>query len=252
MWQRIKSTVKKWASMDRPSSAGWGEWDSINAHCRKQYPIRWFILETLSDWFRGHVGHRISATVWWIKYRTTHRYHVLTIRSLAPGYADADTRLLHAAFSLLVDFVEIEKAWMHRFSGAKSQRLWQWTRWFRRRLRDPQSGIQYLEWEASLDSPAIPLEEQSSAQAVAAREVISLYTWWTRQRPKRVDPDEASGWSAFCDLHPGSLFSEPRDPTVVAQSRSLCEKTQEIEVAYEAEDTDMFVRLIKIRRYLWT
>jgi hypothetical protein len=249
---KIKSAITKWASMGRPYSAEWGQWDSVNARCRKQYPIRWFVLETLPDWFGAYVSRPISAVVWWIKYRTTDRYHVLNIRSLPPGYADADTRLLHAAFSILVDFVEIEKAWMQRICGVKSKVLWRRTRCFRQRHRDPQSGMQYLEWEAGLDNAAIPLEERNSAQAEAAREVILLYTWWTRQRPGRVDPMEASGWSAFCDLHPGSLFFNRRDPAVAAQSHSLSEKTQEIEAAYEAEDTDMFIRLIKIRGYLWT
>lgn len=47
--------------------------------------------------------------LWWVKHRTTRRFHVLHIRSLKPGWCDTDHRLLHASFTLLEDYVEREK-----------------------------------------------------------------------------------------------------------------------------------------------
>lgn len=46
---------------------------------------------------------------WWIKYRTTHRFHFVKITSLKPGWVDTDYRLLHASFTLLENYVEREK-----------------------------------------------------------------------------------------------------------------------------------------------
>ena len=46
---------------------------------------------------------------WWIRHRTTNRYHVLKYRNLTPGWHDVDTRILHACFDLFCDFVEQEK-----------------------------------------------------------------------------------------------------------------------------------------------
>lgn len=47
--------------------------------------------------------------LWWVRHRTTHRFHVLKLRSLKPGWWDIDYRLLHASFTLLEDYVEREK-----------------------------------------------------------------------------------------------------------------------------------------------
>ena len=46
---------------------------------------------------------------WWIRYRTTNRFHVLKMPSMKPGWCDTDGRLLHASFTLLENYVEKEK-----------------------------------------------------------------------------------------------------------------------------------------------
>jgi hypothetical protein len=45
---------------------------------------------------------------WWVRHRTTNRHHVLNL-GLKPGWWDTDTKLLHASFTLLEDYVELEK-----------------------------------------------------------------------------------------------------------------------------------------------
>jgi hypothetical protein len=86
-----------------------------------------------------------------------------------------------------------------------------------------------------------------------------LYTWWTVTYRNRPDPHDASGWSAHCDamrLNSGSdsIFailspknSEDRDASDIAHAL-----LQEIEASYDKEDTDMMIRLIRIRDSLWT
>lgn len=61
----------------------------------------------------GFVAHKIlrpaSDGIYWLKYRLhpRHKYHLVDTK-LGPGYYDQDTRMLHACFSLLGDYIEEE------------------------------------------------------------------------------------------------------------------------------------------------
>jgi hypothetical protein len=94
-------------------------------------------------------------------------------------------------------------------------------------------------------------------QAKAAKEILELYTWWTVTHRNRPDPYEASGWSAACEAqrlaNGGKLsFSSPKDPVLKKQSDKAHKLLQKIEKAYEKEDEEMMIRLIKVRESLWT
>jgi hypothetical protein len=47
-------------------------------------------------------------------------------------------------------------------------------------------------------------------------------------------------------------MAESKNPELRALGDSALKKTHEIEQAYEAEDTEMLIRLIKVRHGLWT
>lgn len=63
-------------------------------------------------WIR-FLAHRIlrpaSDGIYWLKYRLhpRHKYHLVDTK-LGPGYADQDTRMLHACFALLGEYIEEE------------------------------------------------------------------------------------------------------------------------------------------------
>jgi hypothetical protein len=69
---------------------------------------------------------------------------------------------------------------------------------------------------------------------------------------------EASGWSAYCDAmrekYPGSMFASlnSKDPADKKASDKAHKLMSKIEKAYEKEDEEMMIRLIKIRGSLWT
>lgn len=111
---------------------------------------------------------------WWIRYRTTHKFHTVKIPTLKPGWYDTDTRLLHASFALLENYVEREKP------------------------------FNFIEWNDSDDSREM------------ANEIHRLYYWW--QRRKRED-----------DLN----------------------SIEEEDLRYR-EETDNLVKLVQMRRGLWT
>lgn len=114
--------------------------------------------------------------VWWLRYRTTHRYHVVQT-GLAPDYHDSVERMLYACFRLLVDFVEKECG-----------------------------GVRGLERQA----------KWGGRHGEMATECLALYWWWTEIRPRRGEEDF------------------------------------DMEDVYDARDDEMLVRLVKVRRWLWT
>jgi hypothetical protein len=93
-------------------------------------------------------------------------------------------------------------------------------------------------------------------QAVRAKEIKELYTWWTVIRPARPDAYEASGWTDYCEkareLNGGRLFGSKSTPELKKLSDKSHKLLQKIEAAYEKEDEQMMIRLIKARDSLWT
>jgi hypothetical protein len=95
-------------------------------------------------------------------------------------------------------------------------------------------------------------------QAKSAKEMIELYTWWTVTYRNRPDPYEASGWSAYCEAsrqaNGGKLgwSSKDKSPELRKMSDTSHKLLRKIEAAYEKEDEQMMIRLIKIRQSLWT
>jgi hypothetical protein len=100
-------------------------------------------------------------------------------------------------------------------------------------------------------------EAEPTYQANAAKEIIELYTWWTVTYRNRPDPYDASGWSEYCEAsrqaNGGRLnFGEQDNPELRKMSNKSHKLLRKIEAAYEKEDEQMMIRLIKIRQSLWT
>jgi hypothetical protein len=92
-----------------------------------------------------------------------------------------------------------------------------------------------------------------TGQALRAKEIKELYLWWTTIRPLRVDSMEASGWSAYCDRKrsDGTFFSILEKDDKVDTS-AMMDMMDKMDTAYDKEDEEMMIRLIKARDSLWT
>ena len=89
------------------------------------------------------------------------------------------------------------------------------------------------------------------------KEVLELYDWWKNTHPTRIDPHDASGWSEICDRRREGedddyIMWGDRTDEERAESTAALNRCTEIEQQYEDEDTEMLIRLIKIRKSLWT
>lgn len=226
-----------------------------------------------------------------IRYRTYDRYNIIKIHSLEPSYYDIDTRLLHGMFSLLVDYVEIEKANLERLFGDEG--LYDrpcFRKWYYRIYRKIRKlfvnissrdlGLAYLDWEISNLDPSFPANQRDYA-----KEVKELYLWWVDDYLKREQEEEKVGLISFWDrmtkkyekvkldtkggnvkqLSGRSCYfleREADDRNWVLKSRLNEEEAQTERALLEAvwkleqdrfeEDTAMLIRLVNVRGALWT
>ena len=253
------------------TSKGWHEW---RQQAQAAHPVRYWLADEGLDYVQDFITwpvRKIHDVKYYINNRWVTRTHALTAhaRDIKPGsWQDVGYRFLPCLFNELVDFVEVELAWWHIAWEGKSVRkkynapFWA-TGWFRwRTWRCRQAGLDNLDWQMNLvhDEDWIgaddPNYNKPTLQAVNAKEIFELYNWWTEVRPKRPDAMDASGWSDICNerRESGRDFFDIDDDTPEEHKRrhAALELSHKIEEQYEAEDEAMMIRLIKIRRALWT
>jgi hypothetical protein len=257
---------------------GWNDWHKT---AKKAHPVRYWIAEEALD--------SIQNAIWWpvdklydVKYYINNRWvtttHALTAhpKDIKRGeWRDVGNRFLPCLFNELVEFVEVETAWSNVAWDKESRKKynapfysWGWFRW--RTWRSAEAGIEHLKWAMTLTNEEW-LEEDNkheagpTGQATAAKEIFELYTWWKEVYPNRKDPMELSGWSAWCDRRREKLKDEDEDTRwramlggedettdEQAETRRILDLLREIEKQQDDEDTEMMIRLIKVRNHLWT
>lgn len=182
-------------------------------------------------WFY-HTYTRLST---WVLNLTRRRKNTVRMKALQRAqWYDCDTRLFEAGFQILVDYVEGELAWMQILNEGKD-------RWYHRWLSVPNArerGLKMLGWEIQLGGDSIDQSESAS-------EMRDLYIWYKDVRPNRVDP--------FTEVpdRPLLLDEDGQLETDEEYSEAVM-KAFRIEESQEQEDTDQLVRLMKIRRSMWT
>jgi hypothetical protein len=257
------------------SSGTTEEWDEWTTAAQIKHNFRYWLAEEALGHIQDFVTwpvRKIHDIKYYINNRWVTRTNSLTAhpRDIKPGqWQDLGNRFLPCLFNQLVDFVEVETAWSHIAWGDKEARAKYnppfyasgWFRW--RTWRCPQAGLDHLDWAMTLTNVEWLDEDKKSeaeptSQAISAKEIKELYIWWTTVYQNRPEPMDASGWSEHCDAmrvkYPDSLVSSlnGRDSDDKQSSDKAHKLMQEIEAAYEKEDEEMMIRIIKIRNSLWT
>jgi hypothetical protein len=273
------SKFADWLRGTKKLSAGTAEqWDDWTTAAQMKHNFRYWLAEEGLDILQKIV-YWPTDTLYAIKYYVNNRWvtrtHSLTAhpKDIKPGdWCDVGNRFLPCLFNELVDFVEIELAWWHiawadPAEKAKYKAPFWATGWFRwRTWRCPQAGLDNLKWQGELRhnvddgwAEGDPNIGKSTPQAEKAMEILALYRWWKEVYPNRPDAHDASGWSRYCELKRKehgetglSFMKESKDPELRALGDAALIKSHEIEKAYDAEDEEMMIRLIKIRNGLWT
>jgi hypothetical protein len=264
-----------WLRGTKKLSAGTAEeWDDWTTTAQMKHNFRYWLAEEAL----GHIQDFVTwptRTLYDIKYYVNNRWVTRTnsltahARDIKPGqWQDVGNRFLPCLFNELVDFVEIETAWSQIAWGEKEDTAKYnppfyasgWFRW--RTWRCPEAGLDNLKWQSELIHNEDyckdePYYMKPTPQAIKAQEILALYTWWTEVYPNRPDAYDASGWTDYCEAsrlsNGGKInWSSDKSPELKKQSSKAHKALQKLEADYEKEDTDMMIRLIKVRHGLWT
>ena len=236
-----------------PAALDWDGWTDFRKDFRKNAPVRYFISEVLGRKIRD-IKDLLTRASWWVRHRTTDRYHVVRT-GLEPGWHDVDTKLLHTSFTMLVDYVEEECAWIHIvFDNERLKEALGWKRFlpriFRSRFRSRELGLAHLDWEATLDDPSLDEYQRCDSQAEKARIVKELYLWWVDERPQREELPYPVSEHHGLEMLSHRWRDDNKDDYEKIRQWSIDSQAQE--EAWDKEDDDKLIQLIKIRKSLWT
>ena len=276
---KLAKKLREWLNLPVPPVAATAEeWRDFNKSIKgnKLYWLTDDFLDKAQDVFMWPID-TLDSFSYWIYNRFIQPTHICKT-DLEPGqWHESDEKIMHAMFTELVDFVECQKAWMNW--DDESCRPWWWKRYpyFIRKLipyRSQHHGVRHLLWEISLkqddewfgiydDMPEDKKNELRKSdnygtltpQAITALKILTLYVWWKFIRPMRSDPMDGSGYSEYFERR----RSELKDDGVWGlladddkEWKQYSDAMHKIEEAYDREDTECMIELIKVRRNLWT
>lgn len=246
----------------------WAAWEKT----AKTKKFRYWLAENGLDYLQNFIywpADRINDARCYVHNRWIIKSHAITSNLKRGRWHDFESRLLHAAFDEFVNVVEIELAWMFVVSSKEERKKYK-TPWYRTVFRMglwrcPEAGTAYLKWASELKNDEDWVKKndpnywQPTHQALAAQEIFLLYQWWKEERPKRVDPGEVSGLSAYYE-EKRNVEVDNKDLLSVLSTNNMKDERlhrifgvyDEIEKEQNEEDTAMLIRLVKIRQSLWT
>lgn len=208
-------------------------WDSWRREMKKERPIRFWLSNSALD--------ALQNLVFWIpdQYQRLRVYfmnrfisksHCLTSNKqlISPGsWCELGDRIAPCVFSELVDFVEIDLAQNYMFWFNEESKAFKPEKKIFGKWRCPEAGIASLKLKMTSNrgnSGECHVKHKESRvpthSAIIAREILELYTWTKEEY--------------FSDSH--------NDFTIVDEKLEDNKKTE----------TEMLIKLIKIRKYLYT
>ncbi len=137
-------------------------WEKYYAEMKKDYPIRYFIYETLAFWISCKIIKPISDFKYYIVSHTIRKYHILDLRSKPDnykfGWCDADHKMLLALMKITEDFI-VEQ--------------------------DTESRLIWLKEELAKDTEC--KENSWKESIIFCEDLLSIQSWWRSIRPMEYE-----------------------------------------------------------------
>jgi hypothetical protein len=137
----------------KPGDFCWEDWKE---QAKKEYPVRYFLSETIPHVFAVKV--KIPAEMFYYKWysKLIKKQHLLDLRQFFDneyeyGYISGDKKILYACFNTIVYYVEKECGGRRAF-------------------------LEEIDFQES---------QQDKTYAEALKQILEIYDWWTIDRPRR-------------------------------------------------------------------
>lgn len=196
-------------------------WEDYYADLKKAYPVKYFFAETLPDFIRYRLWFPIKRPISDLKYWIvshlvpSRRYHMLDLRQpngYRYGWRDTDQRMLYANFNLLNEFVAHE---MDNFYCPTLEEC-----------EDKDFG------------------PSNKMQRDVYFEILDLHKWWNVDRLN----DEKRSEELVHLWHERRYKQKINDE----ETKKLFDEHLAFDQSSLDKETEMLIRLIKIRKSLWT
>lgn len=175
--------------------------------------------------------------------------NVLKLKALPRSWSDRDSRMFHAVFQLLVDFVELEQPFrdwrkprVKRFTDLPAMKAW-----VEEHYNTPKAKEEfYCDWYSDEEKAAADLQLASIYHTY--HEILELYEWYKNEG---YELDHQGLYEKTGEKH---VFESNGIKLVDTGKPKLISWT-DVAKAEEAHDKfcdDQLLRVLRVRRYLWT
>lgn len=252
-WYRNKFNIE---NRQYGTSKQWNQWHSQYKQSR---PIIYALEQKVFPKFFQILNYpfrKISDVRYWLHNTFVSKTHVLQTTLPIGQYCEIDHRMLLANFNTLVIFVEHEYAWSYIIGNKELYKKYNYN-WINklglRRWVSAQAGIDHLQYliDNHSDEPC----------GINAKEILELYTWWKNYEANEYELTPNTEFDEFIarmSAKYGSVFDWAfgGDECLTEEERleytAVCENLIANEDAEETIVDDMLIRLMKVRRSLWS
>lgn len=237
---KIFKAIAKALNIQRPYALTWKGWNEWETKVKKERPVAYFLTDTLPKILEKPAEWLIDPILevkYYIMNRFVQKSHLIKT-NLKPGqYYEVDTLIVEGLITELIDFIEIESAWMVCGFDKEAAKKYGMP------IRNNWKMFRFGTWrcaEAGLDFWKFQVEHNPHHQIV-----IDLYKWAVA-RKNRPDPYEEA--KRICGI-------EETERSILTNSgkcKDFYETWTGIEKAQIDDDTEMLCLIIKNRELLWT
>ena len=204
-------------------------WEDWKEQAKEEYPVRYFLSETVPHLWAVKVTMNIEEFTYWVKSQTYRKYHRLDLRQPHSGtsddyrwgWVDEDQQMLFACFNILVSYVDIINEASYKTGTTKKD-------------------FEYLDEEIKTCKE----EERPMFQSQLdhLKEVKALYDYWTINRKEKLHRIDVlrSEW------HDNRIADKEKKDRTRWDALNFAQKV------FDDEESEALNRLMKIRKCLWT
>lgn len=208
---------------DNPKGKTWEDWHRT---VKVMHPIKYFIAETFADWIKYKVWYKVwlpyDKFQYWLRSHIvpSRRYHMLDLRQPLKRGGKAN----HDAYRY--GWVDVDQKILYAIFNLLGEYL---------NKENPTDLSNFYSLEQINNDPMLKNQHDSFLEAKA------IYHWWTIERAEQEEIKE----KLLNDWHSAKKAK-------ASNTEVLWDMMRQIDENEENKTEEMLLRLLKIRRTLWT